>query len=108
MRAIQQFSSDFAHAIQVGNRNHIFMRGDLKDAVARGVHDRLARSNMLFTKLFDNFRSGSRLVPDSSAADLPFELRDNFRWESVRINWEMPGLARRRPFPNGRWWCLSR
>ena len=43
IRPIQNFSRDFAHAIQLIDWNDVFMRGDLKDAVARRVDDRLAR-----------------------------------------------------------------
>src|SRR6266478_1079466 len=34
VRPIQQFPCDLAHAVELGNWNHLFMRGDLKHAIA--------------------------------------------------------------------------
>src|SRR6202035_4515810 len=82
VRSIEQFPRDFAHAVEFGDRDHLFVRGDLKDAVAGGVHDRLAGAKVLFTEFFDDFRSGGGLVSDGFAADLALEFFDDFWRES--------------------------
>ena len=69
VRPIQNFACDFAHAIKFSDRNHFLMRGNLKDAVARRVHNRFSRAHMFFTKLLDNFRSRCRLVADRFSTD---------------------------------------
>src|SRR5580692_5868926 len=86
IRPDQHFARDFAHAVKLGDGNYVFMRGNLKNAVARGVNDREARSNVFLAQLFDDFRSGSRLVADRLAADGAFELLDQFAWKPVLVN----------------------
>src|SRR5580765_6803383 len=86
VRAVEELSSDLAHAIQIGDGYHLFVRGNLKDAVAGGVHDGLAGTNVLFTKLLDDFRAGGGFVTQGFATDLPFELVDNFARKSMRVD----------------------
>src|SRR5262249_54933139 len=54
MRPIEQLACDFAHSIQLGDWNHVFMCGDLKNAVAGRVNDRLSGADVLFTKFLDD------------------------------------------------------
>ena len=44
--AVEKFSGDFAHAVELGDGDHVFVRGDLEDAVAGGVHDRVAGAHV--------------------------------------------------------------
>ena len=50
--AVEQFSGDFAHAIEFGDGDHIFVRGDLEDAVAGGVDDRVAGAHVFCAQFF--------------------------------------------------------
>src|SRR6266550_3894670 len=86
VRPIQQFAGDLAHMVELGNWNHLFMRGDLKHAVARRVHNRLTRSHMFFAQFLDDLRTGSRLVSDRFPSDLFLKLLDQLPWESVSVN----------------------
>ena len=45
--AVEKFSGDFAHAVELGDGDHVFVRGDLEDAVARGVDDGVAGAHVL-------------------------------------------------------------
>ncbi len=57
IRPIEQLSRNLANPVQLGNRDHFFVRGNLEDAVARRVDDRKTGADVLFAKLFDNFCS---------------------------------------------------
>src|ERR1700690_435442 len=54
---VQQFPRDLANPIKLRNRNYVFVRGNLENAVARSVNNRKTHAHMLFAKLFDNFRA---------------------------------------------------
>src|SRR5271156_3272561 len=86
IRAVQEFARDLAHAIELGNRNHVFVRGDLKNAVAGGVHDGKSGNNVFTAKLFDNFGAGCGLVAERAAADLALEFRDQRLRKAVGTN----------------------
>ena len=103
MRPIQQFSRNLAHPVQLGDGNHIFVRGDLKNAVARGVDDGLAGAHMLVAQFLDDFGAGSRLVAESLASDLLFEFSDELRRETLADKPERPGQpdAGHLPMPGG-------
>ena len=88
VRPVQQFARDLAHAIQLRNRNYVFMRGNLKHAVARRVHDRFPSTNVFFAELLDDFRSRRRFVSDGLSADQFLELFDQLAWKSVLVNGE--------------------
>src|SRR5260370_22013072 len=88
MRSIEQSPCDFAHPIEFVDRNHVFMRSNLKDAVAGGVDDGLSGSHMLFAKLFDDFRSRRWLVSDGFSADEIFEFFDQLAGKSVPVYWQ--------------------
>src|SRR5207249_908476 len=122
MRPIQQFPSNFAYAVKLRDWDDFFMRGDLKHTVARGIHDRLARSNVLFAQFLDDLRAGSGLVSNGSSANLLFKLLDQFLRESIFVNRErllepharhfpvscrrvFPGRARRALAERSNWRC---
>ena len=54
MRPVEQFAGNLAHAIEIGDRDHVLMRGNLKDTVSGGVDDGLSRAHMFFAEFFDN------------------------------------------------------
>ena len=86
VRPVEHFPCDFAHAIQFGDGDHVFVRRDLEDAVARRVHDRETRSNVFLAQFLDNFGSGGGLVADRLAADGAFELFDQFARKTMLVN----------------------
>jgi len=73
---IEHLARDFAHAVEIRNRDHIFMRRNLKDAVTGRVYDRKSGSDVLFAQLLDDFRAGGRFIADRFAPDGAFELLD--------------------------------
>src|SRR5260370_15970567 len=99
MRPIQQFPRDFAHAVEFSDWDHLFMRGDLKHAVARRIHNRLARSYVFFTEFLDDLRARRRLVADRLPANPLLELFDQFLWKSVFVNRERLLQPHSRHFP---------
>ena len=106
--AVEQFAGDFAHAIELGDGDHVFVRGDLEDAVAGGVDDREAGAHVLLAEFLDDFSAGGGLVAEGAAADLAFEFGDQRLAESRGDRPGRPDRARCRPFPSGRWWCPCR
>ena len=99
MWPVQKFPCDFAHAIKLRDRNHIFMRGNLKNAVAGRVHNRLARVHMLFTQLLDNLRSRRRLVADRLSPDPFLEGFNHITRESMFVHRESLIEPHSRHFP---------
>ena len=83
---VEHVPRDFAHAVKFGDRNHLFVRGDLKNAVARGVHDREPGAHMLGAQLFQNFRAAGGLISERRASDGALEPLDQFARKSVRVN----------------------
>src|SRR5258708_33978343 len=79
MLAVEKFSGDFAHAVELGDGNYTFVRGNLKNTVAGGVDDGLAGADVFFAELFQDFGAGSGLVAERFTADLFFEWLDNLR-----------------------------
>ena len=86
VRPVEHFPGNFAHAVQLGDGDHVFVRRDLEYAVARGVNDREARSNVFLAQFLDDFGSGGGLVADRLAADGAFELFDQFARKTVLVN----------------------
>src|SRR2546425_6635125 len=86
VRTVEQFPRDFAHPVELGDRDDVFVRGDLKHAVARGVDNWKARAHVLIAELFDDFGTRGRLVPKRLQANLPLKFRDDLARKTVRIN----------------------
>ena len=107
VRPVEQFPRNFAHAIKFRDRDHVFMRGNLKDAVARSVDNRFSRANVLFAEFLDDFRAGCGLVPKRATPNLFFKFRDLALAGNRADRPGKPDPAKRRPSPNGRWSCLS-
>src|SRR5580704_4971038 len=99
VRSIEQLSSNFAHAVQLGDGNHVFMRRDLKNTVARRVDNGPSGSHMFFAKFLDDLRSRCRLVADGPAPYLFLKRFDNFARESVRVHWKCLIKPNARHFP---------
>src|SRR5208283_60327 len=49
--AVEKFSGDFADAIKIGDRDYVFVRGDLENAVAGGVNDGVAGAHVFCAEL---------------------------------------------------------
>ena len=65
------------------DRNHRFVRGDLKDAVGGRVDDRRAGPHVLGAEPRDDLRARRHVVAERGALDAPFELADQVRGKSV-------------------------
>ena len=97
-----QLEGDLADAIQLGHRDDVFVRGDLKHAVGRRVDDRPAGAHVLGAELVDDRRAGRGLVAERAAADAPLELGDHLRRESRRETPETAARARAPSAPSAR------
>src|SRR6266571_6146540 len=86
VRTVEQFPRDFAHPVELGDGNDVFVRGDLKHAVTRCIDNWKAGAHMLIAELFDDFGTRGRLVPKRLAANLPLKFRDDLARKTVRIN----------------------
>ena len=62
VRPAQDLARDLADAVQLGKRDHLFVRGDLEDAVGRGVDDGRARAHVLFAQFLDDLGARGRHV----------------------------------------------
>ncbi len=76
MLAIEHFASDIADAIKLSNGQHIFVRRNLEDAIARGVHDGVAGAHVLFAQFLDDFGAGGGLIAERFSADRALVLLD--------------------------------
>src|SRR5262249_28910678 len=79
---------DLADAIQLLDRDDVFVRRDLKDAVGRRVDDRKTGAHVLGAELVDDDRAGRRVVAERPASDAPLELGDDVCWKAVWKRWE--------------------
>ena len=84
---VENATRDLANLVKSIDRNHLFMRSDLKYRVGRSVDDRLARSYVLFAKLFDYFgaRSG-HIAEHAGNASLGYTLVHDRGGKSVWIS----------------------
>src|SRR5580704_14125250 len=76
VRSVEQFAGDRAHSIELLDGDYLFVRGDLKNAVAGGIHNRLTCADMLVAELLDDFRARCRFIPERSSANLHFKFRN--------------------------------
>src|SRR3989442_12019189 len=86
VRTVEQFPRDFAHPVELGDRDNVFVRGDLKHAVTRCIDNWKAGAHMLIAELFDDFGTRGRLVPKRLAANLPLKFRYDVARKTVPIN----------------------
>ena len=109
VRPAQNLARGLAHLVQLEQRNHFFMRGDLKDAVGRGVDDRRAGPHVLLAELLDDFGAGGGEIAERAAADAALEFVHDLAREAVREKRErlvemdaghLP-MTRRRVFAGG-------
>ena len=68
-KLVAQATGRLAGGVELGERHLVFVGGDLKDAVRRGVDDKVAGAQVLGTKLLDDHRAGGRAVAKNAAAD---------------------------------------
>jgi hypothetical protein len=99
MLSIQQFPGDFAHTVQLVDRNYVFVRGNLEYAVARRVHDRLSRPYVFFAQFLDDLSPRRRLVANGLAPYLSLKRIDDFRWESLLVHRKRLVQPNSRHFP---------
>jgi len=100
MRRVQRHPSRrFAGGVQLLQRDHVFVRGDLKHAVGGRVDDPRPRAHLPFAQFGDNLRAGRRFVADDRAAGRRFEGADQFRGETVRIRLKRGVDAQAHQFP---------
>ena len=81
---------NLADSVLLGNRNDVFVRGNLKHAVGGGVDDRLAGLDVLDAEALDDFGAGGDDVADRAAADPPLELSDEIGRKPVRKRRKRP------------------
>src|SRR5437660_6510347 len=87
MLASQNVPRRFADFIKSFERNHFFMRGDLKHRVCRGVNDRLAGLYMFFAQLLNDLSAACRNVAEDSRHLRPLDkLIDDRLRKAVRIS----------------------
>ena len=84
VRAAQNVARDLADSVQLPERDHFFVRGDLEDAVGRSVDDRRAGAHVLVAEFLDDLGAGGRTVAERAASDAALELVHDFRREAVR------------------------
>src|ERR1044071_5335654 len=85
MFAVEYATRNLAQLVKPFERNHLFVRGDLKDRIGRRVKDRLARRDVLFTKHLDDLRARSGNVAEYARhISLAREPIENRRREPVR------------------------
>src|SRR5689334_16875224 len=86
---IEYPARDFTNLVQPCERNHLFMRGDLKNGIGRRVNDGLVRVDVLFTQNFDDLSAGSRNVTEYSRhVSFAHEAIDNRSRKAVRVSRE--------------------
>ena len=108
VRPAQNLARGFADLVQLPERDHLFVRGHLEDAVGRGVNDGRAGAHVLGAQFLDDLGARGGLVAQRAAADAPLEFVHDFRRETVRDRAETAWPGECPPFPNGRWWCPCR
>src|SRR6266404_9222496 len=85
--AIEYAPCDLANLIKPIERNHFFMRSNLKNRVGGSVDNRLAGFDVFLAKLLDDFSSRSRNVAKNSrhAGFTNKAIQDRF-WKPVGIS----------------------
>ena len=84
MRAAQDVARGLADLVQLPERDHLFVRRDLKNAVGRGVDDRRAGAHVLLAKFLDDLGAGGGLVAERAASDAALEFVHDLRGKTVR------------------------
>ena len=86
MRRRQQFARGLAHAVELLHRDNFFVRGNLEDAVGRGIDNGRAGLHVLRAQLFDDLRPARRFVAQRLAAYRPLELFHHLGRKTVGIS----------------------
>ncbi len=88
--ASNEVKCDFAHPIQLRNRNHVFVSGDLEHAVRRRVDDRLSGPHMFGTEPVDDLGARCHDVAEDATANSGFKFGDDRCRETFRERRERP------------------
>ena len=99
VRSAQNLARRLAHLVEFPERDHFLVRGDLEDAVGRGVDDGRAGAHVLDAEFLDDLGAGGGLVAQRTAADAAFEFAHHVRREAVRIERERLGEMNADHFP---------
>ena len=106
--ADQHFSRDLADAIQLFERDHLFVRRDLKDAVRARIDDRFACAHVFIAEFLNDLRAACHDIAECTATDTRFKRVHQFLRESVRIRLErfVQRESRHLPMSAGRILCM--
>ena len=85
VRSAQDLARRLADLVEFPQRDDFFVRGDLEDAVGRGVDDRRAGAHVLLAQFLDDLGAGGGLVAERAAADAALEFVHDLGREAVRI-----------------------
>ena len=82
--AVDEGACVFADAVELVERNHILMRGDLQHRIARGVDDQVARGQLVLAVVLEHFGAGVGLVAHDVATAERAELVEQLIGEALR------------------------
>src|SRR5450432_1417608 len=99
VRAAQDFARGFAHLVKFPKRDHLFVRGDLEDAIGGRVDNGRPRAHVVGAQLLDDLGAGSRPVTQRTAAGPPLELAYDLGRKTVRKKREWFGEMDAHHFP---------
>ncbi len=85
---VAKFAGDAAGCIQVVERDHVFVRCDLKNTICARVDDPRTGSKVFVNQLIDDRGSAGVLVSDCPASRACFEVRNEFRGKARGRLWK--------------------
>src|SRR5436190_9684962 len=102
--AAHHLARDRADAPQLLDRNHFFVRRDLKHGVGGRVDDRRAGAHVLLAELVEDHRSRRGLVSQRLASDASFVFGDDLARKALRIRSKriLHDQSHHFPMPRGR------
>src|SRR5437867_2165676 len=87
--ASQHLSRYLADFVEAFERNHFFVRGDLKNRISGCVNNRLARLDMFIAQQFDDFSATrGNVTQDSGDVCSCHKLIDERLRKTIRVSWE--------------------
>ena len=106
--AAQDLARGFAYFVKFPQRNHLFVRGYLEDAVGRRVDDGRARPHVRSPQFLDDLGARSGLVAERAAPGAPLEFTHDIGRKAPRKERERLGEVDTRHFPMPRGSVLAR
>ncbi len=88
VRSAQNVARGLTNLVQLPEGDDVFVGGDLKDAVGRGVDDRRPGPDVLLAEFRDDLRARRGLITERRAAGPAFELRHHVGREAVGVQRE--------------------